>query len=150
MSELYSSAVPIFAPSLKFYQGFYDPTVMQFSLGWDRTITRWFKTIVKCDLNPMVEKWMRQNQTSYHPYSPNVDYLEDVESEMYWLQFSDFYDWPHVQHFDDYAHLKRLLLNANFTALSEAMKKELGLRKQQVTSGWCNVINNIQKSKRWK
>ena len=138
-SELYSSAIPIFSPSLAFYQNYYDEDIMQFSLGWDRTV------------NPMidrgVEKRMRQNATSYHPYSPNVDYLEDVESEMYWLQFSDFYDWPHVQYFDDYKHLKNLLLNSNFQSISDGMKKELVYRKKQITLGWCKVIKNIRRGK---
>ena len=135
-SELYSSAVPIFAPSFVFYQNYYDASIMQFSLGWDRTVNPM--------IDPGVEKRMRQNGTSYHPYSPNVDYLEDVESEMYWLQFSDFYDWPHIQYFDDYQDLKHKLLNSDFKYISAAMKKELMHRKQQVTVGWCKVIDNIR------
>jgi hypothetical protein len=32
--------------------------------------------------------------------------VEDSEAEMYWLQFSDFLEWPHIQLFDSLAHLK--------------------------------------------
>lgn len=138
-SELYSSAIPIFAPSLTFYRNFYDASIMQYSLGWDRTVNPM--------IDPRVERQMRRNQTSYHPYSPNVDYLEDVESEMYWLQYSDFYDWPHVQYFDDYQHLKHLLLNVNYKSISDAMKQELVRQRKQVTLQWCKVINNIKNRK---
>ena len=133
---MYSSAIPIFAPSLTFYQNYYDDYSKQFSLGWDRTVNPRMKRVV--------EKQMRQNETTYHPYSPNIDYLEDVESEMYWLQFSDFYDWPHIQYFNNYKHLKHILLNSNFTSISTAMKKELVYRKRQVTLGWCALIKNIK------
>ena len=42
---------------------------------------------------------------STHPCSPNLDYDVDPEAEMYWMQYTDFYDWPYIQHFDDYEHL---------------------------------------------
>ena len=146
-SELYASAIPIFAPSLKFYQKYYDPSIKQFSLGWDRTSTKPYKVNMKCSLDSNAEKKMRQNQTSIHPYSPNIDYLEDAESEMYWLQFADFYDWPHVKYFDDYQHLKHIILNADFKTISNLMKQELILREKQVTFEWCKVINKVQKGK---
>ena len=82
-----------------------------------------------------------------HPYSPNIDLLEDAESEMYWIQFSDFYDWPHIQYFDDYEHLKKLLLDRNFTLIRDLMKQELALRKKQITRKWCEVINIIGETK---
>ena len=63
---------------------------------------------------------------------------------MYWLQYADFYDWPHIQYFDDYQDLKHKLLNSDFKYISDAMKKELMHRKQQVTVGWCKVIDNIR------
>ena len=40
------------------------------------------------------------DKNTVHPYSPNSD-PADKTSEMYWLQFSDFYMWPHVQYFDN-------------------------------------------------
>ena len=66
---------------------------------------------------------------------------------MYWLQFSDFYDWPHVQYFDDYNHLKELLLNTNFTLVRDLMREEMELRKLQVTRGWCEIIHKIGQEK---
>ena len=42
--------------------------------------------------------------------SPNLDLVDDSEAEMYWLQFSDFYEWPHIQLFDSLDHLKVVVL----------------------------------------
>ena len=69
--------------------------------------------------------------------------LEDAESEMYWMQFSDFYDWPHIQYFDDYKHLKQIILYANLTLIRSLMGEELQLRKKQVVKKWCNVIHRV-------
>jgi len=73
---------------------------------------------------------------------------EDVESEMYWLQFSDFYDWPHIQYFDDLNELKKKLLQADFQSIHKKMKEETEIRGLQLNSGWCDVIKKIRRSKK--
>ena len=42
---------------------------------------------------------------------------------MYWIQFSDFYDWPHIQLFDDFQDLKRMILEADIQAIHNHMKE---------------------------
>ena len=145
-SELYALGIPIFAPSIKFYMNYYNPKLNFTGLGWDRTST----SHPYCSSDPKLEQKMRpelQSLKSIHPYSPNIDLTEDAESENYWLQFSDFYDWPHIQLFDDYAHLKKLLFHTNFKAVHEAMKKELSIRKTDVINRWCDIVQNIDKHK---
>ena len=141
ITELYALGIPIFILSLKFYLNYYDSANRQFSLGWDRTSTK--TPYCKDYTNP--EQSMRPNITieTIHPYSPNIDFVEDAESEMYWLQFSDFYEWPHIQYFHDYKHLKQLLLGANFDKIRRLMKQEIELRKNRVVNSWCKVINRI-------
>ena len=145
-AELYALGIPIFAPSIKFYMNYYNPKLNFTGLGWDRTST----SHPYCSSDPKLEQKMRpelQSLKSIHPYSPNIDLSEDAESENYWLQFSDFYDWPHIQHFDDYAHLKKLLFHTNFKAVHEAMKNELSIRKTHVINRWCDMVQNIDKHK---
>ncbi len=72
---------------------------------------------------------------------------EDVESEMYWLQFSDFYDWPYIQYFDDLNELKTKLLQADFQSIHEKMKKETEIRGLLLNSKWCDVLEKIRRSK---
>ena len=141
ITELYALGIPLLIPSLRFYLSYYDSGNKQFSLGWDRTSTK----TPYCKKDANLERKMRLNITfeTIHPYSPNIDFLEDAESEMYWLQFSDFYEWPHIQYFDDYKHLKNLLLKADFAKIRRNMKQEVDLRKNRTVNSWCRVINKI-------
>ena len=86
---------------------------------------------------------------SIHPYSPNIDMLEDAEAESYWLQFADFYEWPHIQYFDSYDNLKDLLHRAKwqFKSIHEEMKQELVVRKDVVMNSWCNIVREIYNAK---
>ena len=144
ITEIYASTTPMFVPSPKFYMNFYDPHNKQYGLGMDRTST----SNPYCQNDPDIEVKMRplpNNTKSTHVYSPNIELLEDAESEQYWIQFSDFYDWPHIQHFDSYDHLKHLLLNSDFQKIHKNMQFEIILREKQVTSEWCQIINRINK-----
>ena len=147
ITELYALAIPLFMPSIRFFKNYYDPLSKQFSLGWDRTSTN----APYCSLDPRLEHKRRPNITTetnmIHPYSPNIDFLKDAESEMYWLQFSDYYEWPHIQLFDNYPHLKQMLLNSNFESIRSLMKQELEPKKVTTVNTWCNIINRIGKSK---
>ena len=163
-TELYALGIPIFAPSIKFLMSYcdirnkeglwsrfsgeksIDMTKSRFGLGWDRTST----SDPYCTNDPNLEQKMRpkaNSSNSIHPYSPNIDILEDVESENYWLQFADFYDWPHIQHFDDYEHLKKLLLKTDFLSVHKNMKKELKIRENKVIKEWCDITRKIDKHK---
>ena len=154
-TELYAMGMPIFAPSIKFYSNYnglgatksnFSSTDNWLGLGWDRTMT----THPYCKSDPKLEEKMRpksDSMKSIHPYSPNVDIFEDAESENYWLQFSDFYDWPYIQHFDDYNHLKKLIMNTNFTKVHNAMKRELMIKRDTVLDTWCKIIQNVKEHK---
>ena len=76
-----------------------------------------------------------------HQYSPNVDFAEDPEAEMYWMQMADFYEWPHIQYFNNLPHLKTLLQTSNFSAIHHSMKTELRRRQQKVTESVCDIIH---------
>ena len=145
-TELYALGMPLFVPSIKFYSNYVDMgRGDHFGLGMDRTST----SNPYCSSDPKLEEKMRpknNNQKSIHPYSPNVEIFEDVESENYWLQFADFYEWPHIQYFDDYHHLKKLITNTNFIEVHNAMKEELLIRRDTVVDAWCNIIKNVKKT----
>jgi hypothetical protein len=79
-----------------------------------------------------------------HLFLPQKD---DPESEMYWLQFSDYYEWPHIQYFDDYNELKQKLLKSDFKLIHEKMKEETEIKGLRLNSRWCDVIEKIRRSK---
>ena len=87
---------------------------------------------------------MPKHPDSYHPYSPNVDFDQDAEAEMYWLQLSDFFDWPFIQHFDNLTHLEQLYKTSDLVAISNNMKKSYKLRESETLEKWCEIIQKIQ------
>ena len=131
-SELYALAIPLFIPSLKFYRSHYNKDMARFGLGWDRTV-QGHPYCEGGDAHVAMEKKNSKFIRGYrHQYSPNLDLVNDPEAEMYWMQMADFYEWPHIQYFDDFQHLKVLLLNSDFEEIHFAMKKEMNLRKSIV------------------
>ena len=88
---------------------------------------------------------MKKHPDSYHTYSPNLDFAEDKEAELYWLQLSDFFDWPYIQHFDNFTHLAQIYKSADLKAISEGMKLSYKIREAQTMETWCQLIPNISK-----
>ena len=112
-------------------------------MGWDRTST----SKPYCNIDSNLEKKMRPGPEfgySTHPYSPNLDYDIDPEAEMYWMQYADFYDWPFIQHFDTYQHLKQLLLKANLQEISENIKQEVNIKRLKVSRTWCDIMERVK------
>ena len=142
--ELYTMGIPLFIPSIKFFLNFTDIRHGQKNgMGWDRTST----SKPYCNIDSNLEKKMRPSQEmgySTHPYSPNLDYDDDPEAEMYWMQYSDFYDWPYIQHFDDYEHLKQLILKANLHEISENIKREVNIKRLKVSRTWCDIMERVK------
>ncbi len=62
---------------------------------------------------------------------------------MYWLQFSDFYDWPHIQYFDSVADLDLKLSNANLQEISQRMKEAYEIRQAETLKKFCEIIPRL-------
>ena len=165
MTELYALGIPIFVPSLKFYLNYHDKTncsitdklclKLRISQGFKNehfgfSLSRISSSQRYCSLDEMEEKDIipdLNDLRSIHPYSPNIDMSVDAEAESYWLQFADFYEWPHIQYFDSYDHLKKILPNTQFESIHSAMKQELVIRQNIVLNKWCNIVQQIHGAK---
>ena len=143
LTELYALGIPLFIPSPKFYLHHYDPESKKFGIGHDRTSTSEPYCTLQYNLESAMRPSLKSNFSS-HPYSPNVDYDEDVEAEMYWLQMADFYDWPHIQLYDSLQHLKSLLPTTDFRKVHRKMKAEVEIRGLELNRKWCDVIQRIR------
>ncbi len=66
---------------------------------------------------------------------------------MYWLQMSDFYDWPYTQTFDSLEDLKLKLLNSDFEAIHKLMKEEVEIHGNKLNRLWCGVIERMKSYK---
>ena len=100
-------------------------------------------TVLPLD-NKSVQNLIIVSEVIFFSYSPNLEYDEDPEAEMYWMQYADFYDWPYIQHFDSYQHLKQLLLTIDFHEISNKIKKEVALKELKVTRTWCDVVKRVR------
>ena len=113
--------------------------------GQDRTIVG-FPYCPDGDSHQAMEDLNSEFIRSYrHQYSPNLDLVEDPEAEMYWLQMADFYEWPHIQYFDDLQHLKALLNATDFLAIHNAMKREMRIRESKVRKSVCEILNRVSR-----
>lgn len=128
-TEFYSLSIPLFVPSpkLMFENG---------GLGPDRTSTS----------PPYCKEYvnMPKHSDSYHQYNPNVDFNDSPENEMYWLQFSDFYDLPHIIYFDNGTDLDNKIQKTDFKYVHKYMLMENAIRKTNVIQTWCKILNRIR------
>ncbi|CAB4055941.1 unnamed protein product [Lepeophtheirus salmonis] len=128
--KFYNMGIPLLMPSLRrFYR--------ENDFGEDRTSTS-SNYCKDTNLNTFPS-----DPESAHPFNPNLRKSEDLDSETYWLQFSDFYDWPYVLLFDNVSHLHHLIDHTNFPSISSLMLQEVQIRKEQTYNAWCNVINQM-------
>ena len=137
LTEVYNMAIPLFLPSPRFYLNYVEKG--RRGMGHDRTST----SEPYCHSDPALELKMRPEIHPVHGYSPNVDMHQDPESEMYWMQLADFYDWPYITYFDSYDHLKDLLANSDLNMIHTNMKREVALRERKVSQKWCDIATRI-------
>ena len=139
ISELYSMGIPMFFPSMKYLQNIR-------TIGDDRTIlARYYCAHTGLGLK---DSDMVPHPNSTHPYSPNLQENVDKESEYYWLQFSDFFQWPHLTYFDDFKDLEKKLDEADFDTIHRGMMKENKRRKAVLTNNWCKVFSKMEKGRK--
>jgi hypothetical protein len=81
-----------------------------------------------------------QHPNSTHPHSP-----EDRSSaaHLYWLQFADFYQWPHIQTFGSWPELVAKLNATDFRAVHAAMLQENARREVELLDGWARVVEGV-------
>ena len=133
LTELYSLCIPLFVPSMSFIHNV------------RRTVTKDRSSLSSFYCNhPELDKTMKAHPSSTHPYSPNVDMAKDPEAESYWLQFADFFYWPHVTYFDNFKDLERKLENANFSKIHDLMVDEVERRKKELLDNLCRASKKIQ------
>ena len=123
-------AIPLFIPSLKYFY-----SVKRF--GGDRTST----SNPYCRNDDSLDEQMKAHPNSIHMYSPNSD--SDREAEMYWLQLSDFYFWPHITYYDNVTDLEYKLENADFLSIHNKMVAEVKKMEETSFESWCQVTQRI-------
>ena len=125
--EFYSLCVPLFMPSPRFFRNIH-------AFGADRT------TITHGCGSSDIDQLMKPHPTSTHPYSPNE---VGGEAEYYWLQFGDFYQFPHITYFDDMQELERKLEEADFDRIHHLMVEEMKRKWSALSQTWCEALESV-------
>ena len=130
-SELYATAVPIFVPSPLYLR-------QHSGLGPDRS------PVSKLYCNKGAHMWslVPKHPSVAHAYNPSAEFEYSPEAEMYWLQFSDFYTDPHIQFFDDINDMASKLEQLDLNSIHEAMELETEVKNIDMSSKWCEIIQN--------
>ena len=134
-TELYSVSMPLVMPSINYFRTHY--------FGSDRTCGSKYY----CNKPEVGER--PGHPSSKHPYSPNVEVKgdnvvkEDLEAELYWLKFADFFTRPHILHFDNCSHLDQLLHNTDFSEVHNNLNNEVKRKQEKLLNQWKHIIETI-------
>ena len=123
--EMYALGIPLFVP---------DPSFLY-------------------ELGTMVDRRMRdpwycgdraelpsRHPNSTHPYSPEDN---DRESFLYWIKFSDFFQWPFITTFSSWEDLISKLDEADLDAIHRNMETENKKRKEKLLREWDHILASI-------
>lgn len=126
--EVYALAIPIFVP---------DPSFL-YELGTmvDRRLRDPWYCGDHVDIPP-------RHPDSIHMYSPEDN---DRASFLYWIEFSDFYQWPFITKFSSWDDLISKLDTADFDAIHRNMTTENEERKKRLRREWSDILAKIPTS----
>ena len=101
------------------------------------------------------EKTWDQTLYGIRPSRSHIDgYLTDIpdpnndldrRAVRYWLNFSDFYQWPHITYFESTDDLIEKLRSTNFLALSKKMKRYNKQVGNSLLKKWNGILNTIKR-----
>ena len=122
ITEIYASAIPLFAPSLKFY--------VDHKMGEQVRFQHYCPGFAP--IGP--------HESNSHPFSPDA---EDYESRKYWAQFADFYKWKYITYFDSLDDLIAKLQRTDFSTIRKKMVKYNKRRRVRILREWDKVIGIV-------
>lgn len=76
--------------------------------------------------------------------APDPNEYNDPESLLWWTQYHDFYNLPHVIQFESVDDLNAKLKSTNFKAVSEAMKVTNAARKIDIVGRWQKFMEKVK------
>ena len=133
MTELYTLGMLLFVPSMKMmkeYPGLYPN---------DRTMTGpvLAPSLYCAEMYDIIPE---KHPSSRHPHSPESN---RTEAKYYWLQFADFYQWPHITYFDSVQDLFDKLHSADLDDIHRLMVQENASRERKLDETWQKVADGM-------
>jgi len=75
---------------------------------------------------------------------PNNDLDEDAVR--YWLLFADFYQWPHIIHFESIEDLVHKMQAVDLAEISRRMAHHNRQVRQSIKDMWSSIVLNITRN----
>ena len=132
--EQYRMNIPLIFPSLNLLTQWHYEYGAVNEKSWDQTYTGTLPS--------------RSHIDGIFKHIPDPNNDRNQTSIRYWLNFSDFYQWPHITYFDSTDDLIDKLTRTDFRSISKRMKeynKQLG---DSLIHKWKSILENIKRHSR--
>jgi hypothetical protein len=129
--EHYRAGVPILAPSLQLLTQWHMETLFVSERTWDTVLYS----------APAAGSALPRHAEADEPFDPNDE--TSREAVAWWLQWADYYVFPHVILFDSWEDLARKLQGADLAAVSRAMLAHARAQEAELAQLWAGVLRGI-------
>jgi hypothetical protein len=129
--EHYRMGVPILAPSLGLLTQWHMAHGMVSERTWDTVLAN----------APAGGSVLPRHPDADEPFDPNDEHSE--EAVRWWLQWADFYVFPHVILFDSWADAAAKLAAADLAAVSAAMRAFSEAQEREVKEQWAALLRGL-------
>jgi hypothetical protein len=131
--EHYRMCIPLIAPSVNLLVKWHMHYKMVSERTWDMAL---HNKETSASVLPR-----HAEASPLHVFDPNDEFNED--GVRYWLQFSDFYVFPHVILFDSWEDLAQKLAKADLRSISKAMCAFNKEQLAQIEADWREVLGKV-------
>lgn len=128
--EQYRMGIPILAPSLELLTTWHMDYLMVSERTWDTVLAS----------APRHGSAVPRHPDADEPYDPNDEFTR--EAVRWWLQWADFYHFPHVILFDSWEGLVNKLAKVDLEAVSKAQLEFSAKQEAEVAEVWREFFRN--------
>lgn len=125
ITELYALGIPLFVPTIRF--------LFQLKCMTDYQHKESHYCAGKVSIS--------RHPNSRHTLDPEES---TFESFSYWVNFADYYRWPHITYFDSFEELAENLSSTNFEEIRSKMMLENNQRLVDTTEKYKNIIEKVR------
>lgn len=129
--EQYRMGIPLIAPSRALLTRWHMESLFVSERTWDTVLYG----------APAAASALARHADADEPFDPNDE--TSAEAVGWWLQWADFYTFPHVILFDSWAHLGEVLAGVDLVAVSTAMRAHNDRQAADVADAWAGVLRAL-------
>ena len=131
--EHYRMGVPIIAPSLALLTKWHMDNLFVSERTWDTVLYG----------KPSTSSVLPRHPDADEPFDPNDE--KNPAAVEWWLQWADYYTFPHIITFDSWEDLASKVAAADLGAISAAMLQHGKVLEEQLVGTWADVLRGIPK-----